>query len=334
MPTIKINALGAQPLFDIASYGRRGPQRRDRLSPAEIARISRTVHRAPEVMVKVLTKGATNTAAVVKHVDYIGRQGQLALETDEGERIQGEDIAEGLIDQWNLDLEEHRRRAALTASLSKKPPRLVHKLMLSMPAGTSTEGVRGAAGRFLREEFATKYRYAFVLHTDAPHPHVHAVVKAVSERGVRLRIDKRTLRRWREAFATHLRGQGIEANATDRAVRGQGRVRKTDAIFRAVRRGSSTHMNRRVQEVISELSRGAIAVEPGRQRVLRTRRDIEAGWCAIERMLIEAGKPMLAEEVRRFVQRLPPARTEKEALVHELLSRAQANRSKDRAVTR
>lgn len=329
MPTIKVNALGGQPLFDIASYGRRGLQRRDRLSPAEIARISRTVHRSPEVMVKVLTKGSANTAAVAQHVEYIGRHGQLALETDEGERIQGEDIAEGLIDQWNLDLEEHRRSAELTASQGRKPPRLVHKLMLSMPAGTSPQGIRQAAGHFLRDEFAMRHRYAFVLHTDVPHPHVHVVVKAASERGIRLHIDKRTLRRWREAFATQLRAEGIEANATDRAARGQQSVTKKDAIFRAARRGASTHMEGRVHGVVHELSCGGIGGEAGRQRLLGTRREVEAGWLALARMLVEEGRSTLAEDVLRFVQRMEPPRTEKERLAHELLSRAQAHRSKD-----
>ncbi len=32
-----------RPLFDIASYARRGPGRRDRLSPAEVQQIARTV---------------------------------------------------------------------------------------------------------------------------------------------------------------------------------------------------------------------------------------------------------------------------------------------------
>jgi hypothetical protein len=334
MPTIKINALGAGPLFDIASYARGGPGRRDRLSPVEVARISRTVHRAPEVMVKVLTQGSTKMASVARHVDYIGRQGKLQLETDEGERIQGRYIADALIDQWDLDLQDHRRSADLCASKGRKPPRLVHKLMLSMPAGTPAEGVRRAAREFLGEEFATKHRYAFVLHTDDPHPHVHVVLKAVSERGVRLRIDKRTLRRWRDGFARHLRAAGIEANATERAVRGESRVRKRDAIFRAARRGASTHMQGRVHALLRELSCGRIRVEAGKARLLSTRSEVEAGWLAIRRRLLEEGRSTLAEEIQRFVQQMQPPRTEKEALAHELLSRAQAIRAEHAPLSR
>jgi histidinol-phosphate aminotransferase len=46
------------PLFEPISYGRRGPGRRDRLSPAHIEQIVRTVSRTPEVMVKVLPSAA------------------------------------------------------------------------------------------------------------------------------------------------------------------------------------------------------------------------------------------------------------------------------------
>jgi hypothetical protein len=334
MPTLNVNVAGGEPLFNIASYARRGLGRRDRLSPAEVALISRTVQRAPEVMVKVLTQGSTNLAAVGAHVDYIGRHGTLALETEEGERLHGRDSADTLIEQWDLDLQAHRRSADLIASVGRRPARLMHKLILSMPAGVAPHGVHQAARRFLRDEFAGKHRYAFVLHTDEPHPHVHVVLKAVSERGVRLHIDKRTLRRWREGFAERLRAVGIEANATDRAVRGRSKDAKHDAIFRAARRGSSTHMQQRVETVLQELSRGRIRVEPGKHRLLSTRSHVEAGWRAVKRALLNEGKRALAEQVDEFLSRMPPARTEKEHMAQALLARAHAIRSKELAPTR
>ena len=49
--------------FDPLSFARRGPSRRDHLTPAQIAQIERTVGRTPEVMVKVLPKG-TNSLQV------------------------------------------------------------------------------------------------------------------------------------------------------------------------------------------------------------------------------------------------------------------------------
>src|SRR5260370_15897728 len=74
------------PLFDVASYGRAGPQMPGRFSPAQIDQISRTVRRTPEVMVKV-TGGGTRRGAVAAHFAYISRRGALEIETDEGEGI-------------------------------------------------------------------------------------------------------------------------------------------------------------------------------------------------------------------------------------------------------
>ena len=105
--------------------------------------------------------------------------------------------------------------------------------MFSMPPGTPPAKVLAAVRNFAREEFALQHRYAFVLHTDEPHPHVHLVLKAVSEQGVRLNIRKATLRHWRSEFARNLRLLGVSANATERAVRGEGRVNKIDGIDRA-----------------------------------------------------------------------------------------------------
>lgn len=242
-------------MFDLFSYARRGPAKRDHLTPAEIKQISRTVRRTPEVMVKVLSQGAQTPRAVRRHIDYIGRQGNLELETDDGERIQGRDAGEHLVEDWDLDLESDRRGVGL-ASTSKSSPKLVHKILLSMPPGTLARGVLNAARNFAREEFGLKHRYTLVLHEDEPHPHVHLVLKAVSDQGVRLNIKKATLREWRREFARHLRAEQIAANATDRAIRGQDRTPKKDGIYRAAQRGDSTHVRSRVEAVAAELRRG------------------------------------------------------------------------------
>lgn len=115
-----------------------------------------------------------------------------------------------------------------------------------------------------------EHRYVFVLHTDERLPHVHAVVKAVSERGVRLKIWSGVLRQWRQEFARHLRAQGVEANATERAVRGESRVHKLDGIYRAARHGASTHMRERAEAAARELQNGALTVESGKSTLERT----------------------------------------------------------------
>jgi hypothetical protein len=326
MPKLRISLFEGRPLLDIASYARRGPGRRDRLSPAEIAQIARTVRRVPEAVLKVLPKDSSNFTSITRHVGYIGRYGDLELETDDGERLAGKGIGHQLLEDWDLDLDEHRRQTALASASGRKPAKLVHKLMFSMPRGTPAEGVLAAARSFLREEFALKHRYALVLHTDEPHPHVHAVVKALSERGTRLNIRKATLRDWRATFARHLRENGIEANATERAVRGESRTNKWDGIYRVTRRGASAHTRDRMEAVAIALLRGDLRVEPGKARLLQTREEVDRGWRALAAILSGEGHEALAVTVKRFIDEMPLPRSEKEWLAHDLVEHASQSR--------
>lgn len=333
MATATASAFSGRPLLDLTSYARRGPGRRDRVPAEEVALIARTVRHAPEVMVKVLTRGSTDVGGVVRHFGYLGRYGELALETDDGEQLAGRALGKELANRWDLDLEEYGRSADVSENRGRQPARLVHKLMFSMPPRTPPKAVLKAARDFLREEFGLKHRYAFVLHTDELHPHVHAVVKAASEQGVRLHITKATLRFWRHEFARHLRAQGIEANATERSVRGQSRTSKPDPIYRAAQRGCSYHVAERVREVQNELAAGGLEIK-GASQLRKTRSVVVRGWGSIADALRSDGRQQLADEVERFVGRMQPARSDKECLACDLVEVARRSRLKDRTITR
>jgi hypothetical protein len=309
MPMSQIDLKG-RPLLDIASYARRGPGRRDRLSPAEVEVIARTVRRTPEVLVKVLTRGGQNLAAVRRHLAYLNRGGELELETDDGQRLVGKDVEKSLLEDWDLDLEEHRRRPDLDPRARPSSPKLVHKLLFSMPPGTSPAKVREAVKSFAREELALKHRYAMVLHTDEPHPHVHLVVKAMSEQGERLHIRKASLRRWRNQFATHLRALGVAANATERAVRGEAKRYARDGIYRTERRGESTVHRACTLGIESERS--------GKARLLKTREAVVRGWEGLSSLLLRLQMNELAARVGRFVEQMPVPRTANEVAVQKV----------------
>ena len=329
------SAWGSEPLFDLASYARRGPGRRDRLSPGEIAQITRTVRRAPEVMVKVLSRGGQDLKAVGRHMDYLRdrRDGELELETDDSRQLSGEGVTKELLKDWDLDLEAHRNRSDLAAR-GGGSQKLVHKLLFSMPAGTPPEKVLAAVKNLAREEFGLKHRYAMVLHTDEPHPHVHMVLKAVSEQGVRLHIRKQTLRQWRQEFTRHLQALGVEANATERAVRGENRQSKKDGIYRASQRGESTHMRERTEMVARELARGSIRVESGKVKMIETRDEVRRGWLAASDILFLQRQPDLARQVRHFADHLPPPMTEKEGIAAQLLARVRQESKREHDLPR
>jgi len=311
--TRRLIEFGAgRPLLDIASYARRGPGDRVHLAQEEIQLLSRTVRRTPEVMVKVLTKGGHDRKAVGRHLSYLSRDGEVEIETDDGRHLSGQGAEQELLEDWDLDLEEARRTSVLRSRPGIAQPKLVHKVVFSMPAGTPPDGLLRATRAFAREAFGAKHRYAMVLHTDEPHPHVHMVVKAVSEEGVRLNIRKATLRDWRREFARHLRAQGIRANATDKAVRGATRANLSDGLYRAMQRGAS----RRIQEYVGApaMERRAASEASSGESLLHTRQQVERGWLAAAEILDRHGEQALAWYVRRFAETLPPVRTDQELL--------------------
>jgi hypothetical protein len=299
------------PLFDVASHARRGPGRRDRLTPTQVEQIRRTVGRAPEVMVKVLTRGAVTTANVRRHAEYIGRRGDVDVEMDDGQRLNGGEVGERLVEDWDLDLPA-AGSAERVARGGGREPRLVHKLIFSMPAGTPPDKVLGAVRNLAREEFAMQHRYALALHTDEPHPHVHVMVKAMSEQGKRLNIDTATLRHWRAEFARHLREQGVEANATERAVRGQSRKALKDPIYRAHERGASTHVQARLEALGEQQGNPTPVSAASLERLRMTNQQVVEGYRAIADALLDQGEQTLSEQVRRFATRIERPRTEQE----------------------
>jgi hypothetical protein len=305
-------------LFDVASYARRGPGERQ-LSLAELQVIRATVRRHPEVLIKVLTQGGEGLKGVAAHLGYISRDGDVPLETEDGREIATKAEISELLEEWNLDVEESASGGAVPRGSSIKP-KLAHKLVFSMPAGTPPKDLLGAVRDFAREEFGASHRYALVLHTDEPHPHVHLVVKAVSEEGRRLNIRRATLRAWRREFAGLLRQRGVPANATERAVRGQYGKALRDGIYRTGQRHESRHMNagKPNPSVIGATFRA-------------TRERVEQGWKALANKLTAEGHPDLAWLTRNFVASMPPLRTEKEVRArpqHPEQTRDRAERSR------
>jgi hypothetical protein len=184
------------------------------------------------------------------------------------------------------------------------------------------------------------------LHTDQAHPHVHLVVKCEheTEPGKRLYIRKDTLRQWREQFALLMREQGVAANATPRQIRGQVKTPSKDPIHhrlramrafqnlpanqRAGRRPppESTFFRRRVESVAKDLQARRATPDPGRERLFVTRGQIEADWLVTIDALRHQGEQALAKQVERFVNSMPPVRTDRERIAAGLREALRAHR--------
>lgn len=196
--------------------------------------------RVPEVVIKVISPGSNTLEAIRAHFEDLQNGKQRALEIDSfSTPVVGKRAARALIDDFDLDLDELYYRQPYLGPRRRSTPKLVHKILFSMPAGTPPGTLLAAVRNFAQEQFADRHRYALALHTDEPHPHVHMVLKATAEgRLYRLNIRKPMLREWRQEFARHLCALGVPAKATRRAER----WRMTPAlpgIFRPARRRPS-----------------------------------------------------------------------------------------------
>lgn len=193
----------------------------------------------PEVVIKIFSAGSNTLDAVQMHFEDLQNGEHRALEIDcFSTPVVGKRAARALIDDWDLDLDELYWHQPYLMPRRHKTPKLVHKILFSMPAGTPPEKLLEAVRNFAEQQFADRHRYALALHTDEPHPHVHMVLKAMSEgREHHLNIRKPMLRQWRQEFARHLCALGILAKATPRATR-QKTATELPGIYRPAKRRS------------------------------------------------------------------------------------------------
>ena len=273
-------------------------------------RFARVAHRAPEVMVKVT--GRTQDGAHLKaHLDYISRNGALALEGPDGERLEGRGQVRDLAHDWSEEfaLEPGRRRDA-SISLS---------IVLSMPAGTDAVRLHDAARAFAAGTFGERFPYVFALHDEGRHPHVHLTVRRLGQDGERLNPRKADLQAWREGFARALRDRSIEAEATPRRTRGV--TRKGERIPVRKMRERFAAGQGPLPEVLAVAYRAALTMggdeapwlEAIRARELAIRRAMVAEALRLSRSE-RPGDRALATLVERFVRERPAPMTRDQAL--------------------
>ncbi|POR06171.1 relaxase/mobilization nuclease domain-containing protein [Diaphorobacter sp. LR2014-1] len=262
------------------------------------ARLARVVGRAPEVMVKVTgrPKGKSHAAA---HFDYIGRKGDVPLETRDGDILSEKDDRAALARDWGDPA--YWRDSSTVAAVS---------MVFSMPAGTDPDKVLSAVREVARSEIAHEWDYVLALHTDTPRPHVHLTVAARGDTGRRFNPRPQTLHQYRERFAEELRARGVSAEATPRAARGIGRAGQSMSLNQMRQRymtgtAPAPLANRKITAAAQDQHRGRAEapefVGRGRQQWDEARKR----YLAAAQRLGESADPadrQLADQVRQFVR--------------------------------
>ena len=258
------------------------------------------MRKAPEVVVKVTgrQRGGSHVRA---HLDYIGRKGDVEIETRDGEILTSkEDIAERAA-EWGDTLQWRSRPTVSSVSL-----------IFSMPAGTDPDKVLGAVRALAHAELSDNHDYVLALHTNTPRPHVHLTVQAEGLDRNRFNPRPVQLNRFRERFARELRARGVAAEATPRRARGRGIAGSSMALVKLRTRlrteGSRqiTQSDRRTNEQAIAVARGQDQLPPfiaaGTFRWQEIRRAYEQASAALD-ATGQADDRELASDVRAFLDK-------------------------------
>lgn len=222
--------------------------------PTARAKLARIVRKAPEVVVKV-TGRQRGGKHVKAHLDYIGRKGELGIETRDGEILTSkEDIVERAA-EWSDTLQWRSRPTVSSVSL-----------IFSMPEGTDPDKVLGAVRALAHAELSDNHDYVLALHTDTPRPHVHLTVQAEGLDRTRFNPRPVQLNRFRERFARELRARGVAAEATPRRARGQGIAGSSMALVK-LRARLRTEGSRQIANADRRTNEQAIAVARGQEQL-------------------------------------------------------------------
>lgn len=253
----------------------------------------------PEVMVKIPPrKGKTSgLRAIRNHLDYISRNGKLAIEDQDGFVYSGKkQIHDGIANIWiSLGIpEKSRKREAIN-------------LVLSMPPGTNPKAVKSAAREFACDQF-NGHQYAFVQHLDEKHPHVHLCVMIKNEFGRRMDPRKADLFEWRLRFAEKMREQGVECAATRRVHRGKVQKPEHSTLRNMRKRGTVPNVYRQQAiELTKALKNSSRPIHPFLREQVEARNIVLTEYGKIAKELYKLGAKAEARILSGFAREIESA---------------------------
>lgn len=279
-------------------------------SGAGLKNITSAAAKKPEVMVKI-TSGSKGGKSVQNHLDYIGRNGKVSLETNDGQKLIGKSQAKTIKDRWaNQDMIDEKSQIRQTLNL-----------VLSMPAKTDPQKIHTAAREFAQHVFAD-HEYVIALHTDTEHPHVHLSVTMQNTRGERMNPRKNDLFEWRVLFAEKMREQGIDCAATKRVHRGRYQKSENSTVQNIVKRGGNAYVTKaRREQLVEAIKNNKRPIHPFLKEQLETKSIVAKELTALSRELYQQNMKTEAREVSKLAKEISqstPITRSQEAFDREL----------------
>jgi len=196
-----------------------------------------------------------------RYLSRLTRGGAQAAELVGRRQIAGREANLSVAKSWKRDLRSREQRDVAHVILSAKP-------------GTDKEAFVAAARATLEREFEA-HDFAFALHENRAHLHVHAVVKMQSRDGGRMHPRIQDFARWRATLAEEARERNIPMEAASRFEQANPPGYKLKDIRRVERGQASESVRRRVEAV-----RTSVVHVPSRPEGREKARAIAGQWQA------------------------------------------------------
>lgn len=313
-----------------------GRSRLVRLTPRQ--KLTGIVRRTPEVMLKIGRANIRSLQHMKAAADYISRNGKLEIEDQDSFTHGSKEQVQAVVRQWGLQSQIPQEESSNDRRAHGR------RIILSMPAGTPTEGFKATCRKWAQDTL-TGHDYLIAFHTPendrrTTQPHCHILLRTIGHDGRRFHVDNARREEMREHFAVCLREQGIEANATQRWQRGVTRrslgqpefhnARKVQsdkerarnhAIARKKRTKLLKTMQNRLKEVEKSVRIGKpIPDAPGIVRAKAKRQELtDLLNDVINELNAGSGQDkILAQATKEHLQKLPPVKSAVQEAVSSL----------------
>ena len=262
--TVAIDAAGHQRIDivmtaassrrEVSEAGKRRRSYRVFDTPRSLGGLERRLDDAFSQSVDLEERGfAHGVEGAARYLSRLTSGGRDEAHLSDGKMLRGHEANLATARSWKRHMRSQEQRD------------VAHIVLSAMP-GTDKVAFVSAARATLETEFAG-HAFAFALHEDSKHVHVHAVVRLTSDMGRRLRPGIEDFKRWRETLASKARERGIAMEATSRFEGANPPSYKLKDIRRVEKGIASERVYRRVEAVRA----GAVHVpvrEEGKRRAL------------------------------------------------------------------